>query len=47
MQHEGVSRDCIFAQGRWWTEARVRDMRLPSLCESLALITGHFGLTVG
>jgi RimJ/RimL family protein N-acetyltransferase len=22
MQHEGVSRDCIFAQGRWWTEAR-------------------------
>ncbi len=22
MQHEGVSRDCIFAQGRWWTEAK-------------------------
>jgi RimJ/RimL family protein N-acetyltransferase len=22
MQREGVSRDCIFAQGRWWTEAR-------------------------
>lgn len=22
MQHEGVSRECIFAQGRWWTEAR-------------------------
>ena len=22
MQREGVSRECIFAQGRWWTEAR-------------------------
>jgi RimJ/RimL family protein N-acetyltransferase len=22
MEREGVSRDCIFAQGRWWTEAR-------------------------
>lgn len=21
MQREGVARDCIFAQGRWWTEA--------------------------
>jgi [ribosomal protein S5]-alanine N-acetyltransferase len=22
MQREGVMRDCIFAQGRWWTEAK-------------------------
>jgi RimJ/RimL family protein N-acetyltransferase len=22
LQFEGVSRDCIRAQGRWWTEAR-------------------------
>ena len=22
MQREGVARECIFAQGRWWTEAR-------------------------
>jgi RimJ/RimL family protein N-acetyltransferase len=22
MQREGVSRECIFAQGRWWTEAQ-------------------------
>ena len=22
MQHEGISRECIFAQGRWWTEAK-------------------------
>ncbi len=22
MEREGVSRDCIFAQGRWWTEAK-------------------------
>ena len=22
MKPEGVSRDCIFAQGRWWTEAK-------------------------
>ena len=22
MQHEGVARECIFAQGRWWSEAK-------------------------
>jgi RimJ/RimL family protein N-acetyltransferase len=22
MQREGVLRECIFAQGRWWTEAK-------------------------
>jgi RimJ/RimL family protein N-acetyltransferase len=22
MQREGISRDCIFAQGRWWSEAK-------------------------
>ena len=22
MQREGVARECIFAQGRWWTEAQ-------------------------
>jgi RimJ/RimL family protein N-acetyltransferase len=22
MHREGISRDCIFAQGRWWTEAK-------------------------
>ena len=22
MKYEGTARDCIFAQGRWWTEAK-------------------------
>ena len=28
MHREGVVRECIFAQGRWWTEATVRDARI-------------------
>jgi ribosomal-protein-alanine N-acetyltransferase len=27
MQREGVARECIFAQGRWWTEAKYALLR--------------------
>jgi RimJ/RimL family protein N-acetyltransferase len=27
MRREGVARECIFAQGRWWTEAKYAVLR--------------------
>ena len=39
MQREGVSRECIFAQGRWWTEAQYA--MLASDAAALAIPGSH------
>jgi ribosomal-protein-alanine N-acetyltransferase len=39
MQREGVARECIFAQGRWWTEARYA--MLASDAAAIAIARAH------
>ena len=39
MQREGVARECIFAQGRWWTEAQYA--MLASDAAAIAIARAH------
>lgn len=39
MQREGVARECIFAQGRWWTEAKYA--MLASDAAAVAIARAH------
>lgn len=44
MQREGVARECIFAQGRWWTEAQYA--MLASDAAALAVAGSHVSAVI-